>query len=94
MIFMIFIRYSSFGLNDDYKNVSLGRWPIGLNAFFNGFGHYLFILSMVCIYVPVFIGKLSIIRDIYASTFFRPLSRINFSTALIQGLALFLIFFS
>ena len=80
---MIFIRYSSFGFNDDSYKVAFGRWPTFLNAIFNGISHYLFIIGYVLVFLPVFIGKLSIIRDIYASTFFRPLSRICFSAALL-----------
>jgi len=93
IVFLTFIRYSSFGQNSDQASVNFGRWLMGLNAVFNGFSHFLFIIALSMVFIPVFIGKLSIIRDIYASAFFRPLSRINFSAALIQGLALFLIFF-
>lgn len=94
LFFTIFIRYSCYGQFDNEQWVNYGRWPIGLNAAFNGIFTYIYILSVVAIFIPVFLGKLSIIRDIYASTFFRPLSRINLSTAMIQGIALFLVFFS
>jgi len=83
LLFLMFIRYSCFAFNDDSKSVDYGRWPNALNAIFNGLAHYLYILSMVAIFIPVFLGKLSIIRDIYASAFFRPLSRVNLSTAMI-----------
>jgi hypothetical protein len=39
-------------------------------------------------------GKLSIIRDIFASSFFRPLARLSYSAMMIQSLMLFFIFFT
>jgi ABC-type multidrug transport system fused ATPase/permease subunit len=39
-------------------------------------------------------GKLSIIRDIFASSFFRPLARLSYSALMIQTLMLFFIFFT
>jgi hypothetical protein len=39
-------------------------------------------------------GKLSIIRDIFASSFFRPLARLSFSALMIHSLMLFFIFFT
>jgi len=83
MIFVIFIRYSCFAFNDDSNTVDYGRWPVALNAIFNGLAHYLYLLSVVGIFIPVFLGKLSIIRDIYASAFFRPLARVNLTTSMI-----------
>ena len=49
---------------------------------------------MVLLFLPIFLGKLSIVRDIFASSFFRPLARISFSALLIHGLILFHIFFT
>jgi len=82
---MVFIRYTSFGFFDN-RNISpmavdMGRWPIILNAIFNGVAHYLFIFGMVMVFLPVFMGKLNVIRDIYASSFFRPFARTNFTNA-------------
>ncbi|CDW90007.1 UNKNOWN [Stylonychia lemnae] len=95
MFFVVFIRYSSFGMNEpSAENTDYGRWPIILNAFFNAFAHYLFIFSVILIILPIFIGKLSVIRDIFGADFFRPLSRISFSVYQISGLSLFLLFFS
>jgi len=39
-------------------------------------------------------GKLSIIRDLFASSFFRPLARLSYSAMMIQSLMLFFIFFT
>ena len=94
LLFVVFIRYSCFGLVNNPTNVSHGRWPRELNAAFNGIAPYLFIMAHVLILLPVFIGKLSIVRDIYAAPFFRPFARINLSVALIQGLTLYFFFFS
>ena len=80
---MVFVRFSCFSYNTDYQNVIYGRWPIGLNAFFNGLAHYLVILSIVMIFLPVFLGKLSIIRDIFASSFFTPLARVGFTASVL-----------
>lgn len=86
MLFIIFIRYSSFAFNqsnfessDDLNNISLGRWPLALNAIFNATAHYIFIVSVVLMLLPIFLGKLSVVRDIYAAEIFTPLSRITFS---------------
>jgi hypothetical protein len=49
---------------------------------------------MILLFIPIFIGKLSIIRDIFASSFFRPLARLGYSAILVQGFVLFIIFFS
>eukprot|EP00347_Sterkiella_histriomuscorum_P010014 403339018 len=94
LLFTLFIRYSCFGQYNNPESVDYGRWPFFLNGLFNGLCHYIYIISVIALFIPVFLGKLSIIRDIYASTFFRPLSRINLSTAMIQGVALYLVFFS
>lgn len=90
---MVFIRYWSF-VNVPQKEIDQGRWPIIANAVFNAFSHYLFITGFVLIFLPIFIGKLSIVRDIFASSFFRPLARVSFSALIIHGLVLFLVFFS
>lgn len=71
-----------------------GNWPITLNALFIGIAHYLFIISILMVFHKVFVGKLSILRVIYGAQIFRPLSRISFSVALVQGLVLFLIVYS
>jgi hypothetical protein len=81
LAFVVFIRYSCYAFNDSSVPVVDGRWPVALNAAYNGLAPYLFIIAFVLIFIPVFVGKLSIIRDIFASAFFRPLSRINFSTS-------------
>lgn len=81
IFFVVFIRYTCFGLYDGDEKY--GRWPYYLNAIFNGFAHYLFIIGYVLVLIPIFIGKLSIIRDIYAASFFKPLSRICYTTALL-----------
>eukprot|EP00347_Sterkiella_histriomuscorum_P019610 403340973 len=93
LIFVIFIRYSSFGYNTNEQSLQFGRWPLALNAIFNAFAHYLFIIGWVLILLPIFIGKLSIVRDIYAAEIFTPLSRISFSVSQMQGLILFLFVF-
>jgi hypothetical protein len=93
LLFVIFIRYSSFsGITPAL--VDLGRWPLLLNATFNALSHYLFISGFILLFLPTFIGKLSIVRDIFASQFFRPLARVSFSALQVQGLMLFLVFFS
>ena len=94
MLFVIFIRYSSFGLQSpNINSVIYGRWPLALNAVFNAFAHYLFIIGWVLILIPIFIGKLSLVRDIYAAEFCKPLARITFSISQFQGLILFLLIF-
>jgi hypothetical protein len=65
-----------------------------LNSLFSAVAHYLFIAGHVLVFLPIFIGKLSIIRDVFASSFFRPLARISFSALLLHGLILFKVFFS
>jgi hypothetical protein len=93
---MIFIRYSCFAkfdANISPQAIDMGRWPIVVNGIFNGIGHYLFITGVVMIFLPVFIGKLSIIRDIFGATFFRPFARTNFTFACYGGLGLLTIFF-
>jgi hypothetical protein len=72
----------------------MGRWPILVNAIFNSLAHYFFILGIVLVFIPIFAGKLSILRDIFASQFFRPLARISYSALLISSLMLFFIFFT
>ena len=76
-LILVFIRYWSFGKytdpNDDFTK---GRWPSGANAAFNGLAHYFFIISIVMILLPIFIGKISIVRSILSADVFRPLSRI------------------
>lgn len=83
LFFLIFIRYSSFGELASADYVEMGRWPIELNAFYNGLAPYFFLGSIVCIFLPIFLGKLSIIRDIFASEFFRPFAKVNFSASCI-----------
>lgn len=46
------------------------------------------------IFLPIFLGKLSIIRDIYASQFFKPLARTNFTVACASGLGLYIVYFT
>ena len=98
LTFLIFVRYLDFmGLSkDDLLSLSVtrGTWPSWLNALFNGMAHYLFIASIVVIFIPIFAGKLSLIRDVYAAPFFRPFARTNFTLACFQGLLLQFIFFS
>ena len=93
-LFVVFIRYTSFGFITNIKDVDQGLWPLWLNAIFNSFASYLFILSFVLVFIPIFMGKLSIIRDIFASSFFRPLARLSYSALMIQSLMLFFIFFT
>jgi hypothetical protein len=90
---LVFIRYSSF-VSAPSNSIDMGRWPIVLNALFNACSPYLFITGFVLIFLPIFMGKLSIVRDIFASSFFRPLARVSFSALIIHGLILFLVFFS
>ena len=66
LIFVVFIRYSSF-CGIDVKRVDSGRWPIFINALFNAFAPYFFIVALVLLFLPIFMGKLSIIRDLFAS---------------------------
>ncbi len=93
-VFVIFIRYTSYGFITHIKDVDQGLWPIWLNAIFNSLSSYLFILAVVLVFIPIFMGKLSIIRDIFASSFFRPLARLSYSALMIQSLMLFFIFFT
>jgi hypothetical protein len=85
---------SSFCNFDQVTNIDQGRWPTPLNALFNGVAPYFFLTSIILIFLPVFLSKLCLARDIFACDFFRPLSRLNFSVANVQGLALFMIIFS
>lgn len=98
VLFVVFIRYTSFGnlsrINVSPQAVDLGDWPILINAFFNALAHYVFIIGFIMIFIPVFIGRLSVVRDIYSATFFRPFARTNMTMACFQGLILLLIFFS
>jgi hypothetical protein len=94
LFFVIFIRYSCYAFNNDPMTMTMGRWPVGLDAIFNSLAPYLFIFAFVLIFIPIFVGKLSIIRDIFTSAIFRPISRINFSVSQIQGLMLLLIYYS
>jgi len=91
---VILIRYTSYGFLTNIDLVDEGTWPIFLNAVFNSLAHYLFILSLTLVFLPIFMGKLSILRDICASSFFRPLSRLSYSALMIQSLMLFYIFFT
>jgi len=93
VFFVMFIRYSSFAYLEP-QAVALGRWPLFLNALFNCSAHYLYIMGVVLIFLPIFVGRLSIIRDIYAAEFLRPLARISYSVSLMQGLGLFILFFT
>jgi hypothetical protein len=88
-IFVIFVRYTSYGFIKSLQDVDMGTWPVLMNAIFNAFAHYLFIIAFVLVFLPIFMGKLSIIRDIFASSFFRPLARLSFSALMIQSLMLF-----
>lgn len=97
-LFMVFIRYGSYGLYD-YKEltpqiVSKGRWSSVINAIFNATGHYLFIIGVILVFIPVFIGKLTWIRDIFSAQIFRPIARINFTMATFSGLGMQLVFFT
>ena len=95
IIFVVFIRFSSFGLLEANAFAQVqGRWPTGLNAVFNSTAHFLFILGCAMVFLPVFVGRLSLVRDIYAAEFLRPLARITYSAALMQGLGTFMLFFS
>jgi len=72
----------------------MGTWPLGLNAVFNGTAHFLFILGVSMIFLPIFLGKLTVLRDIYAAQFFRPFARSSYTLACFSGLVLSIIFFS
>jgi hypothetical protein len=74
--------------------MDLGSWPIWLNAIFNGFAHYLFILCVTIIFIPVFVGRLSALRDFYGASFFKPLARTSFTLAIFSGLFLNVIYYS
>ena len=94
-ITMILIRYSSFG---EYQNsdqdFTRGRWPAVVNAIFNGLGHYIFIISICMILLPIFIGKISIVRNILSADIFRPLSRISFSIYHLCSIQLLMLYYS
>lgn len=107
LICLIFARFGSIDfLNTVYtngsdesidtkgKSINNSWWPVSLSALFNGFAPYLFLVSQIMIFLPPFVGKLSIIRDIYSATIFKPLGRITYSVSAIQGLVLFHIAFS
>ena len=55
---------------------------------------YLFIFAFVFMLLPIFIGKLSLLRDVLSTSFFRPLSRVSFSAALLEGFGLCLSYFN
>jgi len=93
-IFVVFIRFTSIGLNLDRKDVDKGTWFPVFNAAYTAFAPYFFIFGMVLAFIPIFVGKLSIVRDIFASQFFRPLARISYSAFLFAGVVLFFIFFT
>ncbi len=96
-LIMVFLRYTSFSYYDENispQAIDKGRWPVWLNAFFNAFAHYIFICSLVMLCLPIFIGKLSIIRELLGAPFFRPFARTNFTFACYQGLGLLIIYFS
>jgi hypothetical protein len=93
-IFVVFIRFTSIGLNLDRKDVDKGTWFPVFNATYTAFAPYFFIFGMVLAFIPIFVGKLSIVRDIFASQFFRPLARISYSAFLFAGVVLFFIFFT
>ena len=82
-VFVIFIRYTSYGFIESAAIIDYGSWPTLANALFNAFAPYLFIIAFVLVFLPIFMGKLSIIRDIFASSFFRPLARISYSALMI-----------
>jgi len=97
-LLVVFIRYTSFA-NVDRSQISpqaieMGKWPIWLNAIFNAFSHYVFIIGIVLLFLPIFMGKLSLLRDIFGAPFFRPFSRTNYTIACSQGLFLLFIYFS
>jgi hypothetical protein len=94
ILFVVFIRFTSFGGNLDLKDVDQGTWLPLFNALYTAFAPYLFISGFVLVFIPIFIGKLSILRDIFASQFFRPLARLSYSAFLFQGVVLFWIFFT
>jgi hypothetical protein len=97
-LFVVFIRYTSFAFIDrkdqSPQAVEMGRWPLWLNVIFNAFAHYLFILGLVLLFLPIFLGKLSLLRDFFGAAFFRPFSRTNYTIACSQGLFLLFIYFS
>lgn len=97
-LFLLFIRFSDYAKVDasgtSTEEIFNGKWSNGLNAIYNGIASYLFIGSVICTFLPVFLGKLSIIRDIYASPFFRPISKINYSASVIEGLFIIIVFYS
>ena len=94
IIFVVFIRFTSFGGELDIKDVNNGKWPLLLNALYTAFAPYIFITGFVLMFIPIFLGKLSILRDIFASDFFRPLARLSYSAFLISGIVLFWVFFT
>lgn len=93
-MFVVFIRFSSFGGNLSINDVDKGTWYPLFNAMYTAFAPYLFIFGFVLVFIPIFIGKLSILRDIFASQFFRPLARLSYSAFLFQGVVLFWIYFT
>mmetsp|Transcript_11718 Transcript_11718/g.11636 ORF Transcript_11718/g.11636 Transcript_11718/m.11636 type:complete len:320 (+) Transcript_11718:1246-2205(+) len=85
LIFLIFARFSDFS-KDDNNQPLMGKWPHWLNAVWNGVAAYLFIISAILLMNPVLASKLSLIRKFLSSAFFRPLSKLTFCAALLQGL--------
>ncbi len=79
MVFVLFIRFTSFQDSDGVK----GRWGVLLNSLFNCLAGHLFTWGLVLVFLPIFIGRLTIIRDIFASSFFRPFARVSFTAMLI-----------
>jgi hypothetical protein len=71
VLFVMFIRDTSFGRFDYTKStlheIRMGTWPLGLDALFNGTAHFLFIIGVSMIFLPIFLGKLTVLRDIYAA---------------------------
>jgi hypothetical protein len=98
LTFLVFIRYTAFisltanELNDSF--VDRGTWYTWVNALFNSFSHYLFVVAVTLIFLPIFLGKFSILRDIYAAQFFRPFARTSFTLACFQGLGIIFVFLS
>jgi|LauGreDrversion4_2_1035121.scaffolds.fasta_scaffold341637_2 hypothetical protein len=94
VIFARYFCFASFNEGISPQAIDRGRWPVWMNGLFNAFAHYIFIASIVMICLPIFIGKLSIIREILGAPFFRPFARTNFTFACYQGVGLLIIFFS
>jgi len=74
--------------------VDAGRWPPTLNALWNGFSDLLFLCSLILIFLPIFAGQLFPIRDIFASSFFRPLAKVSFSVFALHGVAIYFALFT